>query len=390
MRAGVVTGIGVGIAFLAKGGVGPILLAATAIALPLAGRPWRTRSYARFLLVSLCTAAPWLLIWPAMLYRTSPALFGEWLWVNNLGRFMGSQQLGPSMYPLYYLTLLPWYAWPIAPLAAWTAWTESRDGWKTAGIQLPVVAAASMLLVLSVSHARRDVYVLPAFLPLALLAVRGLSRLPAAFLSAWRTVTRMGFGAALAILWMGWIVQVTGWPASYAQRILALQPGFSPELHPGLAGLALIVSVGWLWMMYQPADSGGRAVLQWTAGMTAVYGVALTLWLPMANYAMSYRTTVASLRAALPVDSGCLNSRSLGEPQRALFHYLGGVTTKRLEAGHPLTCDWLLIQGRYDVPGGFPQAPGPEWRPVWESRRGGREVFLLFRRTRGDGPEHTG
>jgi 4-amino-4-deoxy-L-arabinose transferase-like glycosyltransferase len=382
-RAGMVAGIGVGMAFLAKGCVGPALFLTAALALPITGRLWRTRHYARFVMTAACTATPWLVIWPAALYLKSPALFADWLWINNLGRFMGPQRLGPSMHPLYYLTLLPWYAWPVAHLAAWTAWTDTRDAWKTAAIQLPIVAAGSMLALLSVAHARRDVYVLPVFLPLALLAARGLPRLPTAFLLRWQVAARIGFGGIVFLLWTGWLVQVTGWPAGLAAWILAVRPGFAPEFRPELASVALLATLGWIWVARRPADTGSRAVLHWTAGLTAVYGVALTLWLPMANYAMSYRPTVASLRAALPSDGACLNSHSLGESQRALFQYLGGITTRRLEAGYPLQCRWLLIQGRYDVPGGFPQAPDPGWQPVWESRRGGREVFVLFRRAVG-------
>jgi 4-amino-4-deoxy-L-arabinose transferase-like glycosyltransferase len=380
MLAGVVAGIGVGIAFMAKGLVGPGLLAATALGLPLVGRPWRTRRYARFVMVAACVCAPWLLVWPTMLYLKSPSFFDEWLWTNNVGRFLGLQHLGPSAHPLYYLTLLPWYAWPIGPLAVWTGWSETREAWKTAALQLPAVSTAMILLLLSLAHDGRDIYILPVFLPLALLAARSLPRVAPAFLSRSQVIMWVGFGAIVSAMWVGWLVQITGHPASLAARILAVRPGFSPEFRLELVVVAAAVTLGWVWVMRQPGITAARAAVNWTAGMAAIYGLALTLWLPMASYAMSYRPTVASLRAALPPEAGCLNSQSLGESQRALFQYLGGILTRRLEAGFALDCDWLLVQGRYDQPGGLPQAPGSDWQPVWESRRGGREVFVLFRR----------
>ena len=385
-RAGLFVGTGAGIAFMAKGLVGPALFLATAAGLPIASRLWRTRSYVRCLVVTMVAAAPWLLIWPTALYWRSPALFWEWLWTNNLGRFFGFQHLGPSMHPFYYVTLLPWYAWPIGALTLWSAWSESRDGWRSAALQLPAVGAISITVLLSLAHDRRDVYILPAFVPLAVLAARGLPGLPTRFLSRWRRASGIAFGVILGALWIGWLVQIVGWPEELAARINAVRPGFIPEFRPELVAVAVVVSLGFMYVIRQAVTTGADAAVHWTAGIAAMYGLAMTLWLPMANYAMSYRPTVTSLRAALPVEERCINSQSLGEPQRAFFHYLGGITTRRLEAGYPLDCDWILIQGRYDgAADGFPQPPGPNWQAVWESRRGGREVFILFRRTDKEG-----
>ncbi len=289
------------------------------------------------------------------------------------------------MHPFYYLTLIAWYAWPIGALAAWALWSESRDGWRTAAVQTPVVAVIGMTLLLSVAHDRRDIYMLPVFVPLALLAERGLVRLPPAFLRRWKLASGGAFVVALAALWIGWLIEVAGWLPSLAARINATQAGFTPEFHAGLMALGIAITLAFVVVMRRPSISGSDAAVQWTAGMTAIYGVAMTLWLPMANYAMSYRPTVSSLLAVLPADARCLNSQSLGEPQRAFLHYLGGIRTRRLEAGHALDCGWILIQGRYDGRDGFPRAPGPDWQPVWESRRGGREVFILYRNTSPDG-----
>ena len=57
--AGVWLGTGAGIAFMAKGLLGPGLLALTALLLPIFPR-WREWSYLRTLVVALLAALPWI------------------------------------------------------------------------------------------------------------------------------------------------------------------------------------------------------------------------------------------------------------------------------------------------------------------------------------------
>src|SRR5438067_7973911 len=92
---GIALGTGTGIAFLAKGLIGPGMLGLTALAL-LALPAWRSHAYLRTLGIAAAALAPWALIWPVALYERSPQLFHDWLVVNNFGRFTGTADLGPE------------------------------------------------------------------------------------------------------------------------------------------------------------------------------------------------------------------------------------------------------------------------------------------------------
>ena len=72
--AGVLLGVGVGIAFLARGVV-PIAVVVMTAALLLAFPAWRTRRYARTLLVALVVSLPFLTIWPWLLHHFARAEF---------------------------------------------------------------------------------------------------------------------------------------------------------------------------------------------------------------------------------------------------------------------------------------------------------------------------
>jgi hypothetical protein len=113
--------------------------------------------------------------------------------------------------------------------------------------------------------------------------------------------------------------------------------------------------------------------------MTLAWGLFGTIWLPYLDSRRSYRSVVESVASHLPAQ-GCIGSRDLGEPQRALFHYFANVVTVRAEADRrALDCPAFLIQyGRQE--GTPPALPG--WQVEWEGRRRGddTERYVLYLR----------
>jgi len=85
---------------------------------------------------------------------------------------------------------------------------------------------------------------------------------------------------------------------------------------------------------------------------------------------------VESAVAHLP-RQGCIASRDLSEPQRALFYYFSGLTTVREEVQPQHNCSALLVQ--YSRPAGALNPPAG-WTPVWDGRRRGdnTERYILF------------
>lgn len=380
---GSLLGTGVGVAFLAKGLLGPGLLGLTALALPVIFKPWRCRAYWQSLLVAGGCCLPWVLVWPALLYQKSPALFKEWFWVNNLGRFMGSNNLGPKHKPFFYLTLLPWFALPALPLALWTFLKERRGLFARPELQMPLLSVLIMLAVLSLSADGRSLYAQPMLVPLALVAVPAadwldgkLGRGLAAFLTGLAVVVVAG-------AWAGYALIQAGVPASLGQWIHSQIPHYVPgfRLGPCLAGLGVTLLAGVCWSGFRET-LGRTVVLRWTVTVALAYGLGMTLYLPLLNGNMSYRTTFGELRSHLPPVQGEVASLGLGEPQRGLLHYYVGLRTRRLEVKPAAldTCELVLIQGNYrDRTLMDPPARG-SWRLLWEGRRGGRESFRLYQR----------
>ena len=379
---GLLLGTGLGVAFLAKGLLGPGLMSLTALLLPIF-KPWRTKGYFQTLLVAGVAALPWVVIWPALLYFRSPSLFREWLIVNNFGRFAGTSGLGPKNVPFFYFRLLPWFALPVLPLALWTMVKERREVMRQPALQLALVSFLVMLAVLSLAGDGRSLYAQPMLVPLALAAI------PAVDWMDGRLGRGLaGFVAGLAILlgagaWLAFGLIQAGVPAKLQHWLQAQVPQYVPGIEwlPLLGGILVIGAALICWK--GPGEALGRTIVfRWAVTTGMIYGLGMTLFLPIVNTNMTYRITFGELAKHLPEVHGPVASHGLGEPQRGLLHYYAGLRTLRVEIKPEAlaTADLVLVQGNYrdNVLMG-PPAQGP-WNLLWEGRRGGRESFRLYRR----------
>jgi len=104
----------------------------------------------------------------------------------------------------------------------------------------------------------------------------------------------------------------------------------------------------------------------------------MTLWLPWIDSAKSYESMMLSLKKAVPKSYACINSRNLGNAQRALLEYYTDIRPLPLETGKTLDCDLYLIQ---DERGRDKVNPGKNWKLIWHGKRptDRRESFRLYR-----------
>jgi 4-amino-4-deoxy-L-arabinose transferase-like glycosyltransferase len=379
--AGVLLGVAAGLAFLCRGPLGAALIGLTALVLPLF-LPWRRRAYALTFGLAIVVALPLLLAWPIALYARSPALLAEWAQVHSLARFFGLAPGAPPVEPLYYVKNLPWFAWPALPLAIWTLWLRGRGyngSLTTAGVALPITMLVVSLVVLSAAPEPRANLALPMLLPLSLLAAAEVDTLKRGLSGALDWFGILTFGLLAILLWGLWAQSLArGLPDAVARVFRDTQPGFQPPWE-WLAFLAsAFLTLLWLALVRPARRSNRRAVLNWAAGMTLVWGLSATIWLPYVDSRRSYRPVAESLAAHLPPGT-CVAGRNLGEPQRALLEYFAGVVTIRDELPAAARCRALLVQlGRADSE----DPPDSAWKKLWEGRRRGddTERFVLFER----------
>ncbi|GAB5604482.1 ArnT family glycosyltransferase [Sideroxyarcus sp. TK5] len=372
--AGLITGIGLGIGFMSKGVIAPILFGAISLSL-LSFSNWRTRNYLNTLGIALLAALPWLLMWPMMLHQHSPELFHEWFWTRNIGRWFAFAANGQFNDTFYYLKSLPWMAWPAAPLAAWTVWEARKRMWHEAEFQLLLVSFIVMLVVLSFVPDINDQNGMPMLLPIALLASASLSTLRRGAANALDWFGIMTFALIAILMWWGWAGLLLGYGAKIVAWLREYQPGFEAELETAPFTIALIVTVLWVFLIWRVGRSVRRSLINWASGVTLLWILTMTLWLPWLDNGKSYRYMIEDLNTNLPKQYNCIGGLRIGQSEQAMLEYFGDI---HLDYS-PRKCDLLLVQG-----GAVAKPIEAEigWEKLWEGGRQGnpQERFRLYQR----------
>ncbi|CAD6547927.1 Undecaprenyl phosphate-alpha-4-amino-4-deoxy-L-arabinose arabinosyl transferase [Paraburkholderia kirstenboschensis] len=381
-------GVGVGVSFLAKGLFVPLVFGATVCAVLALYPACRSRSFAGALGVAALVCAPFALIWPVCFYLRSEALFKVWLWDNNVGRFFGFSvaELGSeSENRLFVLRTVLTVGFPAVPLAVAALAGGAWRRWRDPSVALPAVFAGTGFVVLQSSATIRELYILPFIAPLALLAMQGAERLPQRLHTAWDMTSRVLFGSTAALAWIVWsIVSSPANTHASLHRLGRWLPlDFVLPVRPGLIAAALLMTIGWLWLLPVFKYSGKwRGLLSWCAGAIVAWGLVSTLLLPWLDYAKSYRSVFENLGAVLSVqwnDGDCMASVGLGESEAPMLEYYTGIEHRPAADTGTTECTWLIVGSRRDNP----RTPAGDWRLFWSGARPGDtdELLRVFVRT---------
>ena len=383
VAGGVMLGLGAGIGFLSAGLVAIVWTGVTAMALPIAFSTWRTRNYALTAGVALAVAVALGGSWPLALFVRAPGHLHAWWAEQSLGDFLAPLDPAASGDATFLLKNLPWFAWPALPLVLWTVWTRGRGfngGLATPGVQLPGMAALVISVAILAMSGPRLPILIPLLLPLSLLAALEIDTLKRGFSGALDWFGILTFGLLSLLMWWLWFdAWAHGMPQAVARLFRDTEAGYQPSFHWPAFGLSLFLTLLWLALVRPARRSNRRAVLNWAAGMTLLWALYATIWLPYLDSRRSYRGVAESLLAVLPRE-GCVASRNLGDAQRALFHYFAQLVTVRAETASIDKCNALLVQyGRNDRDPATPDG----WQMAWTGRRHGddTERYVLYLRT---------
>jgi hypothetical protein len=257
------------------------------------------------------------------------------------------------------LRLLAWFTWPAWPLALWTLWRWRRQ-WASLHwsrhLVLPLwfaLLTVSTTLLTNASSQQTLLLALPAFATLAAFALPTLRRSVAALID-WFTL--IFFSTCALVIWVVWIAMQTGWPAKPAANVARLLPGFEPSFGWFAFVVAFVATTMWGWLVVWRTAKHRHAL--WKSLVLPAGGAALcwllllTLWLPLLDFARSYKPWVRQIQAVMTKQNAneaqnvCLLSYGLSVGQMTAFHYHGGFDVKALETTpihQQRTCPWLLV-----------------------------------------------
>jgi 4-amino-4-deoxy-L-arabinose transferase-like glycosyltransferase len=371
VAAGAIFGVSLGFGFLSSIWLAPAALGIAVLAAHVVCDEWRTPRALPFLLSAFVVAAAICVSWPIALYLRSGDLFNAW-W-----RISMQPHGAPLVNLKYFFSTLSWFAWPAWPLALWAGWAL-RGRLRDPRIFVPAVSIWLMLAGLAFWGPPNDVNLIPLLAPLAFLASQGIPTLrrgAAAALDWFGVVT---FACCALLVWLGYFAMLSGVPPRVAANFARAAPGFVAHFQVLPLLVALLLTVGWVYVVFFTAPAPIRSVVRWAAGIVLLWGTVAMLWMPWVDYQKSYRSVALKLRASIPPAPGCIAAKSLGVPQAAALNYHAGIRTRPYDLRNPKACPLLIVQGS---PLHEADAPGEGWVKIAEAARPGdrSEIQRLYR-----------
>jgi 4-amino-4-deoxy-L-arabinose transferase-like glycosyltransferase len=312
----------------------------------------------------------WWLGFAAALAAALGALLGTWRWRAEVQDASAVSGIARQW---------AWFMWPAWPLALWTLWRWRRQ-LSHRHISVPaigVVVALGANLALS-GNDRALLLGLPG---LAMLAAFALPTMRRSATAAIDWFSMLFFTLAALWIWVMYIAMQTGWPAKPAANVAKLAPGFEATFSALAVALAGAGSVAWVWLVRwrtgRHREAIWKSLVLPAGGVALCWLLAMTLWLPVLDYARSPRAWVERVAAHVPLES-CIAAPGLPAAGAAALEHFGrwrvDVRPQSTQAG----CDVLLVVTR-----ALPAPASPKgWRLAAEVTRPTEraERTLIYRR----------
>jgi hypothetical protein len=295
------------------------------------------------------------------------------------------------------LRLLVWFTWPAWPLAIWTLWRWRRQ-WASMQwsrhLVLPMWFTTLTVGTAIFTHSSNQTLLLalPGLATLSAFSLPTLRRSVAALID-WFTL--LFFSACALIIWVVWIAMQTGWPAKPASNVIRIAPGFEPSFDWFAFLIAFIATAVWSWLVFWRTTKHRHAL--WKSLVLPAGGAALcwllllTLWLPLLNFARSYKPWVEQVRNVMTLqdkrktEESCMLTYGLNVGQMTAFHYHGRFIVKPIEISpkaEQANCIWLLVNN--DARSELPKVVNhQDWSRVRTIRRPvdkNEDLTLFYRR----------
>jgi len=374
IKAGIWTGLGFSITLMSKGLFMPITLILSGILLWRVLPSLHNQNTWRALKVAFLVALPCVTIWPALVCLHSPALFMEWFWDNNVGRFLGFSvpRLGAANHRHDLAFSLLKNTFPALPLACMLFITEKRE-WHSMEYMLPISIIITGLFLLILSATGHACYILPLMPCFALLAAPVMLELSESFLSCWNLGIRILTSVAVAGIWLLWLY------LRHASDIAIFQPlkhlinaSFSLDLaapeQTFACAAAIAMALLWLVSLRLTSRSALNTAYIWLAA-TGLLWVTMALFLPWQNEKISYRGTLMQMVQIVqqfPGEHNCVEISSYDELISPMFQYMAEPLLPKRKDGE--TCPFLFI-----ATDSISSPVGPQWHLIWKGARPDKE-----------------
>lgn len=245
---------------------------------------------------------PWVFCAVGAVVLTATAL-DAWRW---------RYALQPSWAELFLiLRQWTWFLWPAWPLALWTAW-RWRASWSNRHVALPL-GTALCAMASSVFMGGDDRALMMAAPGMAILAAFALPTFKRQASAAIDWFSIYFFSASALFIWFMYIAMQSGWPAKPAANVVKLAPGYEPQFSVAALVLGLSGTAAWLalvrWRTGRQVHPLWKSLVLPAGGVVLCWLLLMTLWLPLLDFARSYRPVVERVLPHLSGSGACIAVR---------------------------------------------------------------------------------
>ncbi len=272
-----------------------------------------------------------------------------------------------------------WFLWPAWALAGWTLW-RWRGHLGQTHLAVPLLSfTVALIACIGMGGSDRALMLgLPGIAVLAAFALPTLRRSAASAID-WFSV--FFFSLCALAIWVVYLSLQTGFPAKPAANVARLAVGFEARLSVIELVIAALASVAWLWLVRWRTSQHRAAI--WKSLVLPAGGVALcwlllmSLWLPLLDYARSYRPLIDQLQAVFPAQA-CIAAPGASSSLVAALEFHARRRVEASPAAASGRCEVLVQVWRGSI---APPAPAG-WVEVAAARRPTErnELTLVYRR----------
>lgn len=356
--------------FLATGFSPLLIILTTALLLPAFFQTWRNSRHGLVVLIAVVSATPVILLWHFLVWQQNPDLVLSW-WRIYFTNF-------DHNYYNYFFNILAWFALPAWPIALWGLWRYRSYLFNKPKFQLILVFFIVALCILGSVADRREIYALPLLIPIVTIAGGSVEIMKRGATGLLNWFGLILFSCLSFIIWLGWLAFVSGWPARLNVRMQYLSGLTEGNINWPMLIFALLSTLTWLLIVVNTKRSNRAALTTWAVGITMVWALLMTLWLPWIDSARSYQQIFVQVQIALPKHA-CVNTKNFSDTDLSLLYYYVDIKGIAFEDAQQLDCDIYIIhdnsaKNRYE--------PGKKWRKIWSGRRANdkrNEGFRMFK-----------
>ena len=281
------------------------------------------------------------------------------------------------------LRLLVWFTWPAWPLVLWTLWRWRHYVLKR-HIAVPL-GTALVAVAACIAMGGSDRALMLALPPLAVLAAFAMPTLQRSTGAAIDWFSVLLFTAVAATIWVIYLAMHVGVPAKPAANVMRLAPGFQPQFSLVALAAAMLATLAWAWLVRwrtaRHRDPLWKSLVLPAAGVALSWLLLMTLWLPLLDYARSYRPLIQRIAQHVPREA-CVSAAEVPRAQQAALEVIGHWRVDGVTPPTASRCDYLLVVSQSRAAA----LPRDSWRLIAQvSRPTDRdEQTLIYRRVAAD------